>query len=336
MQARNIKILGTGKYLPAERVTAEELESRLGLEAGWVERHSGVMVRHFAGSETASEMGAKAAWAALEAAGLRFSDIDCLVGVSGSREQGIPCTAALIQRAMGQEQSGVPAFDIDSTCLSFVVGLDLMADALQLGRYRRVLLVSSEVASIALNWDDKESATIFGDGAAAAVITRSEPHESSAILASRMETYSSAADLSQARAGGSRYHPRRFEGDLQAFIEAHCTFEMDGKAIFKLSAQVLPGFVERLLAPTGLTVDDIHLVVPHQASLAALWLVQRRLKVPEDRWMVIAPTHGNMIAASIPTALHEAIQLKRVQRGDRVLLLGTSAGFSVGAVLLEY
>ncbi|MDB5099178.1 MAG: beta-ketoacyl-ACP synthase [Cyanobacteria bacterium RYN_339] len=333
---RNVKILGTGRYLPGQPVGAVELGQRLGLEAGWIESRSGVLTRYFVKDETSSLMGARAAQAALDDAGLTFADIDCMVCTAGAPEQVIPCTAALIQKQMGQADSGVACFDINSTCLSFLTGLDTLSYLVAAGRYRRVLVVATEIASVALNWNDRESATIFGDAAAAVVIGATPEGEPSAILAARQETYSAGAHLTQARGGGTKHHPRNYAGTLAEYTDEYCLFEMDGKAVFKLSAQVLPAFVERTLAPAGLTLDDINLVVPHQASMTALGLIQRRLGLSNDRWMVIAPEFGNTIAASLPLALHEAITRGRARRGDKVMLLGTSAGFSVGALALVY
>lgn len=327
-----MRIVATGAHLPGPAVTAADLEARLGLEPGWIERHSGVRRRFFACGESASAMGARAAQAALDAAGLAFPDVDCLVDVSGTQEQSIPCGAALVQRALGHGGSGIPAFDVDSTCLGFVTGLDVVSCMVAAGRYRRVLLVASEVASVALDWSDPETATILGDGAAAVLVERAEDERSS-ILGARMETLGDHADLARIRGGGTRHHPRGYPGDYASEV---CLFEMDGRALYRQSAAMLPGFVERLLGPLGLRLGDLDLVVPHQASPAALALVQRRLGLPDERWMAIAPDFGNVIAASIPLALHEAVLRGRLQRGMRVLLLGTSAGLSVGGMVLEY
>lgn len=157
MQVRKIKIVGTGKCLPEQVITAEDLDKKLGVPSGWVLKKTDVRVRLVVKDETASFMGARAAEAALEDAGLTFSDIDCIVSTSGTVEQSIPCTASLIQKALGQEYSGVPAFDINSTCLSFLTGLDVMSYMVAAGRYRRVLLVATEVASVGLDWSHKES-----------------------------------------------------------------------------------------------------------------------------------------------------------------------------------
>ncbi len=333
---RPVRIVATGKYLPARAVTGADLEAKMGLEPGWVERRSGVSVRYFADRETASEMGANAAQAALDAAGLTYQDLDVIVGLSGTQEQAIPCGAALIQRALGQGASGTPCFDINSTCLSFVTGLDTVSYMMAAGRYQRALLVSSEIASVALDWKERESATILGDGAAAVIVERTPEGDRAGIVCARMETLADHATLTQTRGGGTKHHPRGYTGDLAGYTEEYCLFEMDGKAVFKLSANVLPGFVQRLFDASGLTMADIDLVVPHQASPAALWLMQRRLEIPAEKWMVIAHDHGNTVAASIPLALHEAIRQGRLKRGQRVLLLGTSAGFSMGALVLDY
>ena len=330
VKARQVKILATGKYLPKNQVTAEQLGQQLGIEAAWIEKKSGVKVRHFVQDETASQMGAMAATMALEAAGLSLSDIDCIVCTSSVPEQSIPCTAALVQKQLGGESSGIPAFDINSTCLSFVVGLDTLSYLVDAGRYSRVLLVATEIA-LAVDWKDRETSTLFGDGAAAAIIGKTDPQEGSKIICSRQETYSQGADLSECLAGGNRYHPREYSDNIDRFL-----FKMQGRAIYRLASKILPGFMERLLQPAGLTLADIDFVIPHQASLMAMGLIRKGLNIPEEKWMVIAANHGNTIAASIPMTLHEAIQQHKIHRGDRILLLGTSAGFSVGGIVLEY
>lgn len=327
---RQVKILSTGKYLPKKQVTAKEIDARLGLTPGWVEKKSGVLVRHFADGETSSMMGAFAAKEALLSAGLSIADIDCIVSTSAVPEQSIPCTAALIQAHLGAENSGIPAFDINSTCLSFITGLDTISYLIDAGRFQRVLLVASEVCT-GVNWQDKESCTLFGDGAAAAIVTKSADKESAKIICSRMETYSQGAYLAECKGGGNKYHPIEYAADPEKFL-----FTMDGRGIYRLAAQILPGFVRRLFEPAGLTMADMEMVIPHQASLMAMRLLQKQLEIPDGKLMEIAQDHGNAIAASIPMALHEAIGQGKIKRGDRILLLGTAAGFSVGGVVLQY
>jgi len=333
MQTRRVKILGTGKYVPRRIVTDEEMDARLGTPPGWVRKTTDVVARHFAGDgETASYMGARAAADALAAAGIRISDIDCLVCTSGTKEQALPSTASFIQKALGEEMSGVPSFDIDATCLSFLTGLDVMSYMVEAGRYRRVLLVSTEIASVGLNWNEKESAGLFGDGAAAVVIGPSEGEDASHIIGALIRTYSKGARLSEIRGGGTRIHPR----EHNAQTETDFLFHMDGQAIFKMASKLLPGFVEELLAPTGTRMGDFKAVIPHQGSAMAMRLLRKKLGISEEQLIYITPNHGNTIAASIPMGLHEAVRQRKVQRGDRVLLIGTAAGLSLGGMILDY
>ena len=331
MEPRKVKIISTGKYLPKKQVTAQELAERIGTSAEWIEKKSGVMIRYFVNGETASQMGAFAAKNALEAASLSIKEIDCIVSTSGVPEQSIPCNAALIQEHLGATDLGIPAFDINSTCLSFITGLDTISYLVAAGRYKRVLLVATEVSSLGINWQDKESCTLFGDGAAAVIITQPEKEDNSQILCSRIETYSKGAHLTECQGGGNKYHPSEYGNDPEYFL-----FKMDGRGVYRLSSQILPGFVERLFAPLGLKMDRIQMVIPHQASLMAMRLLSRQLNIPPEKLMVIAHNHGNTVAASVPMALHEAIVQQKIKRGDIIMLLGTSAGFSVGGIVLEY
>ena len=329
---RNLKIIGTGAYLPKQRITSEEMDQKLGVPVGWSLKKSDVRVRYFVEDETAAEMGALAAQAALQDAGLTFADIDCIVCASGTMQQPIPCTAALIQQAMGQGQSGVPSFDINSTCLSFLAAFDVMSYLIAAGRYRRILIISTEVASVGLNWEHKESAVLFGDGAAAVIVGISEEHEQSRIIASLMETYSAGASYSEIRGGGTGLHAKHYDDTrMHDYM-----FHMDGHAIYKMASKLLPGFLERLLGPGNTAMSQFQLIIPHQGSAMAMRLISRKLGIAPEQLMNITADHGNTIAASIPMGLHEAIRQGRMQRGDRILLLGTSAGLSLGGLVLDY
>ncbi len=282
-------------------------------------------------SETSSEMGAVAVERLLYKNNLKLKDVDALISTSGTMEQEIPCTAALIKSHLKEKHISIPCFDINSTCLSFLTGLDVISYMVQAGRYSRVILVATEATSTAINWDEKESASLIGDGAAAILITRTPPGETSAILSSRMETLSEGTDLVEFPGCGTKMmgeeNPR--------LSDPKWKFRMSGNKIFKLAAKKLPPFVDQLLHPLKMTLGDIKLIVPHQASLKGLRLVQRRLDVSDEQFFINIQNRGNMVAASIPVALAEAIQMKKALPGDNVMLLGTSAGFSIGGMILR-
>ncbi|SOB99299.1 3-oxoacyl-[acyl-carrier-protein] synthase-3 [Ureibacillus xyleni] len=330
-QLRNVKILGTGKFLPKKKVTSYELDHLLGLNNGWVEQKSGVSLRSFVENETASEMAALASIDAINASNLHKEDIDCIVSVSGTMEQPIPCNASLVQKQLGLNNSKIPCFDINSTCLSFVTGFDTISYLVHSGRYKNVLLVSSEIASVGLNWKNKENAILFGDGAAAAVISKTPDTENSKILAGHMETFSDGAHFTEIRGGGTKLHPNHPTANETDFL-----FDMNGKSVFKLSSKNIVSYMEKLLSLSNCTINDIDLVVPHQASGMAMRILRNKLGIDEAKFMNIIHNHGNTIASSIPMALHEAIVQNKIQRGNKVMLIGTSAGLSIGGVVFEY
>lgn len=328
-----LRITGTGEYLPSRLVKSEEFDARWAKSVGWTRRQVGIDYRRYAAAdEPASLMAARAAENALRRAGLRADQLDCVISACSVMEQAIPCTAVLVQRRLGLAGSGIPAFDINATCLSFVVALDLVAAAIAIGRYRRVLIVSSEVASAGLDWDDQETAPLFGDGAVAVVVEACPAEEGSQFIAAHMETYSEGAELCRVRAGGTRL---RMADGLEAFKEgAH--FEMSGRATYRLAAQHLPRFMDRLLSRSGVAVGDLRKLVPHQASAKALRHLEVALGLRTDMLVRVLETRGNQMAASIPIALHEAIERGEIVRGDLIALIGSGAGLSFGGAVLRY
>lgn len=327
-----VRIAGTGDYVPSRPVHSGEFDERWGKPAGWTEERTGITRRFFASAdETSSFMGAEAARAALKAAGISARDLDCIVFTACVSEQAIPCTAVLIHRRLGLDGTGVPAFDVNATCLGFMMAFDMMTDAIATGRYRRVLIVSSEIASVGLNWEDPETAPLFGDGAAAVVLEGASDH-SSALLARHAQTFSEGADLCQVRSGGTRIRVRE---QLQHFLDGAC-FEMSGRETYRLAARVLPQFLRSLLTRARVEVPNIACWIPHQASSKALAHLQATLTLPAERVTRIIRERGNQIAASLPSTLHHAITCGRVKRGDLVALVGAGAGLSLGGAILRY
>ncbi|HEV7668876.1 MAG TPA: 3-oxoacyl-[acyl-carrier-protein] synthase III C-terminal domain-containing protein [Thermoanaerobaculia bacterium] len=328
---RAIRLLGTGAAIPPEELTSEQIDRRLGLAPGTVFKRTGVR-RRFVETRSAAALGAEAAHRALEAAGLSLADVDCLIAASGTPDQAMPSNGALLHRAIGLS-GRIPAFDIGASCLSFLVALDTAACLIDAGRYRRILIVSSDVASCGLDWSKLEASGIFGDGAAAAVVGPTGPEEGgSALLTSSFATLSEGAHTCEIPGGGSRHHPSRIEG---AYLPL-TLFRMDGKAVFRLAAEKLPGFLDQLLATAGLSLAEIPIVVPHQASLHALQYLRRRFGLRREQMIEIFAERGNQVGASLPSALHEAIASGRLRRGDPALLVGTGAGVQLGGMVIRY
>jgi 3-oxoacyl-[acyl-carrier-protein] synthase III len=325
------RIDGSGIFLPPQRVSAAEIDARTGQPAGWTLKSTGVAERRFVTHESSAEMGAMAALEALRNANLSLSDIDLLICASGTPQQIIPSTAALIARELNWE--GVACFDTNLTCLSFLIGLDTASAWITTGRAKRVLIVSTEIASRGLNWAEPEAAALMGDGAAAVIVSAGSADSASRLLASRFETWPEGAGYTEIRGGGSSLPGSLHVSEVNT---SDYLFHMDGPAVFRLTAKRLGKFLTDFLHRDALHWDDIDWVIPHQASLPGLEHMARRLCIPEEKLIRIVATHGNTIAASIPIALHSAIMTGKLKRGDSALLLGTGAGFSLGAVRLIY
>ncbi len=330
LQAR-IRIAGTGIYTPSTRRSSADIDRQLGRPPGLTQRRTGIGERPVAETESSSFMAAEAARGALAAAGLPAGSLDMILSACAVPEQPIPAMAPLVQARLGLGKSGIPCFDINASCLSFVAAFDLAAQMIEAGRARSILIVSSEIASRGLPWrQDPDTAAMFGDGAAAAVITAADGRPGG-LVASHMESWSEGYHDCEVPAGGTRFDIHR---DAQRFIDG-AFFRMDGKAAYRLAARVVAPFLDRLLAKAGWRLEDIDLVVPHQASRGAIDHLSGRLGIPKARIVDLMASHGNQIAASIPTALHHAFAAGRILKGGHILVLGTSAGFSVGGLCLE-
>jgi 3-oxoacyl-[acyl-carrier-protein] synthase III len=259
------------------------------------------------------------------------SDLDAIIGASAGSQQVIPCTAAFVQRELGAPDGRSACFDVNATCLSFVFALQNAAHLITGGVYKNVLIFSSEIASFSRNPKQWESAVLFGDGAAAAVLTATPAGEASAIWHSKFVTYSSGANLTQLLGGGTLHHPN----DSATTPEMNM-FDMDGPSVFKKAARLVPPFLDEFSKIQGWKNEDYDQVIPHQASGHGLKLLATRFGFCPEQVFIHIQERGNCIAASIPIALTEAVQSGRIQRGDQVLLIGTGAGLSIGGLALTF
>jgi len=326
-------IVGMGVFLPRTVVSSREIDARLGRNAGWLERSCGVRLRHVVTPEETQEaMGTAAAQAALADAGVNGAAIDLLLFAAAVGRQPIPATAALIKRELGLGGQTFPAYDINATCLSALAAMDVASLHIQSGRARTVLIVASEIASRALPWEtDPRTAGLFGDGAAALVIAaRSGAAQRNRLGAFHMETYPSGYDHCELKAGGTRFD---FHQQPDEFA-ANSWFAMKGKALYQLTSEIAPGFIARVLEKAGWRQEEVDLVVPHQASPHALAHIIKRCGFGADRVIDYAAEIGNQVAASLPIALFKAREDARLKAGMKVLLLGTSAGVSLGGAAM--
>lgn len=322
-------LAGAGTYEPANAVTSDALDAAHGRAPGTSLR-LGIKERRYASAdETSSFMAAEAARRAVADAGWELGQIDALIGACGVMEQPIPGTAPLVQRRLGLGESGIPAFDVNATCLSFLPALDHAIAGMALKGWRRVLIFAADIASAALDHSDLEASAIFGDGAAAIALEAGGP---SRILASRFETYGDHSDLCRLEAGGTRLRPHE---DLPEFL-ARSLFQMEGIALFKVTARRFPPFMARLLADSGLSPGDISSVIPHQASAPALAHLGRALGGDPGRIVDVFATLGNRIASSLPHALAVARREGRLAPGSTSLLIGSSAGVSLGGTIIRW
>lgn len=328
----SLRILSTGVYLPAGRLTSDEAHGRSSkaLNRNLSTTLFDVPRRYCSTGEPISEMGERALRVALENANLKPHDLDLIIFGSSMPEQPIPSTAVLLHRRMGLETSGIACFDVSSTCTSFLTGLQVANSFLISGAYKKIAVVCGEVGSKGINWKVPEVAALFGDGAAAAIFEPAQNDSPSKILSFLTRTYSASAELCQIRAGGSKLNIITPPPD-----EDHYLFDMNGKGVYKAASQYLPSFLEDLLSQANIKRDDIDWIVPHQASPLAMANLRKRLGFDKDRLIDIIQTHGNQVSASVPTALHECLSSK-AKRGDRILLLGTGAGLTISGAVLVY
>ena len=323
-----IEITGTGQSLPAEILSNASLERAYGLESGSLDTAPGVALRHRASTETQITLGRRAALAAIDDADIEAKDLDLIVFAAAVPFQPIPSTSALIMRELNIPDGTIETFDINTTCLSFLSALDKVAALIQAGLYKRVLIVSSEIASRGLPWQESpETAALFGDGAAAAIIETGRDK----IRARRFRTYPSGWELCQLQSGGTRHDLNQNPDD---FLKGS-KFAMAGRDLYRITLRTFPAFVDELLREAGWSIEEVDTIIPHQASPHAIEHMKRLCHFTDAQIVNTIQATGNMIAASIPYSLDQARKARRLGPGSKVILLGTSAGLSLGGIALE-
>ncbi len=315
------RITGTGSYLPGTPVSNHDLAAR-GIETSdeWIVERTGIRTRHLAAAhETSSDLALPAARAAIAAAGVTAADIDLIIVATSTPDFVFPSTACLLQAKLGVK--GCPAFDVQAVCSGFVYALATADKFIASGQHRCALVVGAEVFSRILDWNDRGTCVLFGDGAGAVVLQAADtPGIRASIL----------------HADGSHAGILSVPGNLQGgTVTGDPLLRMDGPAVFKFAVKVLDEVARETVAAAGLTLNQIDWLIPHQANVRILAATAKRLGIAARRVVMTVERHGNTSAASIPLALDEAVRKRAISPGQRVLLEGVGGGFTWGAVLVE-
>jgi 3-oxoacyl-[acyl-carrier-protein] synthase-3 len=315
------RIIGTGSYLPEKIVTNDDLARIVDTSDEWIRTRSGIRSRHVAADgQLASDLALPAAQRAMEAAGVTGAQIDLIIVATTTPDIIFPSTACILQAKLGI--AGCPAFDVQAVCSGFVYGLTIADLFIKAGQAKHVLLIGTEVYSRILDWTDRGTCVLFGDGAGAVVVAASEQP---GILATKLHADGSHKEM--LCVPGS-VHAGKVWGD--PFVQ------MDGGGVFKFAVRVFEEGAIEVLEAAGIGVGDVDWFIPHQANIRIMEATAKKLGLPKEKLIATVDHHGNTSAASIPLALDEAVRDGRVQSGQTLLLEGVGGGFTWGAVLLRW
>jgi 3-oxoacyl-[acyl-carrier-protein] synthase-3 len=313
------RIAGTGSYLPLRVMTNDEFAARLDTSDAWIRERTGIVQRHIAEkSQGSSDLALEASRRALDAAGSKPNDIDLIIVATSTPDYIFPSTACLLQAKLGVK--GCPAFDVQAVCSGFVYALSTADAMIKSGQYKSALVVGAEVFSRILDWNDRGTCVLFGDGAGAVVLCSSEkPGIHASVLhadGSQVDLLSVPGNVCGGAIVGSPY------------------LQMNGQGVFKFAVRVLEEAGREALAAAGMQMSDVDWLIPHQANVRILDATARRLGLPPEKLVVTVDHHGNTSAASIPLALDEFVRAGKIRSGHRVLMEGVGGGFTWGASLV--
>ena len=316
------RLIGTGSCLPGNPVTNNDLATR-GIDTNdeWIVTRTGIRSRYLAEpGTTSSQLGLIAAQKALEMAGVAAHELDLIIVATSTPDFIFPSTACLIQGRLGNK--GAAAFDVQAVCSGFTYALGIADKFIRSGSHKKVLVIGAEVFSRILDWSDRGTCVLFGDGAGAVVL---EASEKPGILATAMHADGSMSGILNV--------PGQISGGQ---VTGDPFLRMDGQAVFKFAVRVLTDIAEEVCESIGIKTGDVDWLIPHQANIRIIEATGKRLGIDREKVIVTVDRHGNTSAASVPLALDEAVRDGRIQRGQKVLLEGVGGGFTWGAALLEF
>ncbi len=318
------RIIGTGSYLPEKVLTNHDLEKMVDTTDEWITERTGIKKRHIANDdETTCDLAERAARAAIEAAGINTSDIDLIVVATTTPDRIFPSTACLLQERL--DIHGCAAFDVQAVCTGFVYALSVAEKFIKTGEAKTALVIGAETLSRIINWEDRSTCVLFGDGAGAVILQESEE---AGILSTHLHADGKYKDLLTVPAGISE-HPELIE-------QGQAKMVMLGNEVFKMAVNTLGRIVDETLAKNNMQKSDIDWLVPHQANIRIIQATAKKLKMGMDNVVVTVHEHGNTSAASIPLALDVAVRTDCIKRGETLLLEAFGGGFTWGSALLKY
>lgn len=323
-------VSGTGSYVPQRRMTNRELEKLVDTSDEWIVQRTGIRERRIADREDAtSDLATRAAEAALKAAGLGPQDVDCIILATVTPDTYMPAGAVYVQRALGANAAA--AFDISAACTGFVYATTIGTSLIRSGVYRHVLVVGAETLSRFVDFTDRNTCILFGDGAGAAVLSRAEAGMTARVMDSFLRADGNGADLIELPGGGSRQPPTHESVDKKQHF-----LRMQGKEVFKFATKSMVELIEAALERNRLLPEDLNFVVPHQVNHRIIEAALKKIDIPLDRMILNLERYGNTSAASVPIALDEAVATGRLKRGDYVLLVAFGAGLTWGYNLIKW
>lgn len=321
-------IQGLGVYVPTRVLTNDDLAKMVDTSDEWITTRTGIKRRHIAGpDEVTSDLALIAARRALDDAGVGPRDLDLIIVGTATPDMFFPATACLVQDRLGAKRAG--AFDLLAACSSFVYGLITAGQLIAAGVVQRALVIGAETLSRLIDWEDRRTSVLIGDGAGAAVL--GPVTDGTGIYSGAVGADGSAGDVLKVQAGGSRM-PMSSEAIERKLHRAY----MDGQAVFKLAVRTIPGLIKEAVARAGWTLDQVDRVVPHQANLRIIESMVAQLNLPMEKFVVNIQEYGNTSAASVPLALYEAVQAGQIRRGDRIVLAAFGGGFTYAACALVW
>jgi len=324
-ELKNVKILGTGSYVPEKIVTNDDLSKIMDTSDEWIYSRTGIRERRISEGENTSELAAKAALEAIKASGINVEDIDLLIVATCSPDMFVPSTACLVQASIGAVNA--TCFDVSAACTGFIYGLNIATQFIRTGQSKTALVIGAEVLSKMLDWTDRSTSVLFGDGAGAAVLTDSEEEGVGSIftksdgvkgLVLKCEALDVINPYASAKERTTSY------------------LSMEGGEVFKFAVKAMEESVQNVLSSSGYSLEDINLIIPHQANKRIIDSCAKRMKVDESKFYVNLHNYANTSAATIPIALDEVMKKGLIQKGDKVILVGFGGGLTWGAALISF